>query len=188
MYSSRIGQANILTVVLFVGLVIVLGASLASYISSYIANINSEQSLRNAIQREIANTVIYKEYDDGSNLWLGLIRVDGTPATYFLLFINTSSCNIQQFNSQSIREIGVGIQKFVAPNNVYLLDQNGNPIPITIYYKDRYPLTMYQIYIATGGKPMLIGPINYSRVSGCRQIIFFISVNNNYYEVAKVYV
>lgn len=188
------GQANIISLVILVGLVVVLGVGLVSYFSTYIANISSENILRNAIQNEIADTVVYKENDNGEALWLGLIRIDGTSGLYYMLIINTSSCTIQYLTDKNIIQlnlgsiVGVDRSKSVDPNSIYLLGSNGDHFPIKIYYRGQSPITIYEISVEAGGKPKLIGPITYEGITGCIQVIFFTSVNNNYYEVARIYV
>jgi len=184
------GQANIISLVILVGLVVVLGVGLISYFSTYIANISSENILRNAIQNEIANTVVYKENDNGEALWLGLIRIDGTSGLYYMLIINTSSCTIQYLTDKNIIQLNLGsiVSKSVDPNSIYLLGSNGDHFPIKIYYRGQSYITIYEISVEAGGKPKLIGPITYKEITGCIQVIFFTSVNNNYYEVARIYV
>lgn len=193
MYNIRGGQANLFVVVMLVGLVLVLGVSLAGYFSTYVASVSSESSLKNAIQYEIANTVVYKEFDSGTAVWLGLIRIDGSSTTYYMLVINTSSCVWQRISEENIVSNllsngleGVRAGRSVDLNSVYILDPDGNHIPIKTYYRGSSPITIYEIFVEAGGKPKLIGPIPHG--GGCVEVVFLTLANNNYYEVGKVYV
>jgi len=189
-------QSEIITVTLLLGVVLVIGVSLASYVNTNLSLLTAENDVRNFIQNEISKTVAYKELDTGSTLWVGILRIDGSKTTYYILVLNVSHCYLSNVGVDDIINpdkissgtSGVPVGLHFNPNKIYVLDEVGTYVPLKRFLSSSYTgyVPLAEVVYDGGKIPKLVG-VEYGRSAGCLIALVFISVNNELYEVGRLY-
>jgi len=189
--SSK-AQSEILTITLLLGVVFIVGVSLASYVSINLSLLTTENDVRNFIQNEISKTVVYKELDTGSTLWLGILRIDGSKTTYYVLVLNVSHCYLSNVDAENfINPSKISLGAYTVgfnSNNIYVLDEAGTYIPLKRFLSPSFTdYILLTSVVYDGGKiPKLVG-VEYGKSAGCLIVFVFILVNNELYEVGRLY-
>jgi hypothetical protein len=180
-YRIRRGQANLISEVLLVSAALVIGISLAAYAAAVMGQANTERQLNDVLQYETSVTIIYKEFDPGNNtVYLGIIRIDASPGTYYYVVINGSGedCNSLNVFNDAVSESGVPADK------VFFLDESGGYFPLSSFLGGGARIPLKVVKVPSGGNPYLL-KVQFSEDSRCRVVVFFSRIGDNYYEVGR---
>jgi hypothetical protein len=187
------GQADLISAVILVSVVLVMSISFLGYASSLLSQKTAESDLNNFFQKEIANTVIYKEYIRGETIYLGVVRVDGTETTYYYLAINNTYCSANGVISGGDFPQIPGL--VVPSSRVYIMTNDNQYVQLSAFtpYMNSITTVNLGFFHHRGGNELLI--IDFTNAipnsppasPNCLVIILFIQVNGNYYEVGRYY-
>lgn len=196
MYFNK-GISPAITTTILVSAVLLIGISFMTF-SVTLSNIqSSEIRLKNIIISELANAVIYVEYEDIKGdevtLYLGLIKTIPENTTYYLItFKSTKSYRspyeLLPIDISDIKVSGKTPSILSVPtSNIYILDEFGNQVPLnvlginylTIYQVDYVPLsTLIKVVVNKN----YVGYPNYSYIVS----ILLTEINGEYYEIARI--
>ncbi len=174
------GQASLISAVLLVSAALVLGIALASYASSVLGDANSERVKNDLLQKEASVTIIYDEYDDNDTVYLGVIRIDGSPGRYYYLVVNGTggSCSdLSIFGS-------VASANGVPAYDVYLLDVQGGYFPLSALIGQASKVELHTFSVPAGGEPYLL-KVTFDPGATCKCVVFFTRIGDEYYEVGR---
>lgn len=187
------GQSDLISAVVLISAALVMSVSFLGYASSLLSEKTSENELNNLLQKEIANTVIYKEYIKNETVYLGVVRVDGTKTTYYYLAVNNTYCDIRGLISGG--DFPQALSLAVPSSRVYIMTTDGQYVQLSMLtpYKNSITTVSLGLFHHEGGNELL--KINFTNAipnspptnPNCLVIILFVQVNNNYYEVGRYY-
>ena len=174
------GQGSLISVTLLVSAALILGIALASYANSVLSEANLKREKNNLPQKETSITIIYDEYDDNDSVYLGVIRIDGSPGLYYYLVVNGSGTSCSDLD---IFE-GVASSTGVPAYDVYLMDEQGGHFPISILVGQDAKVPLHAFSVPAGGKPYLI-KVTFDPETTCKCVVFFTKIGDEYYEVGR---
>uniref|UniRef100_A0A7J3QEI6 Flagellin n=1 Tax=Ignisphaera aggregans TaxID=334771 RepID=A0A7J3QEI6_9CREN len=187
-------QADLLSVIILLGVVMVVGVGFSALVASHMSNISSESNVRRILLSEQANLVLYKEFENSTHVCIGVLRIVQENVRYSIaIFSNDLTKNVLPNGVLSIPVSTASfILKPVDAKKVYYL-YNGEyynvPVKGFVYVAD-VPSDVIENYVLLG-KPFLIcvdkNALRESDVSIAR-IMLFIYINQNLYEVGEWYV
>ncbi|MEM0014750.1 MAG: hypothetical protein QXS42_03225 [Zestosphaera sp.] len=200
--SDLKGQSDLISAVVLVSVVLVASVSFLSYASSLLAQRTAESDLNNFLQKEVANTVIYKEGVVKSSatppgtltVYLGVVRVDSTATTYYYLALNNTYCNMNGvIGGGDFLQVQGGLS--VPSSRVYILLTDGQHLPLDTFTPYRSSATTVNLGVLPhrGGNELLM--VNFTKTErksppanpNCWVVILFVQAGNNYYEVGRYY-
>lgn len=163
------GQSELIGAVAFIGLALVIGIAMISYLSSVVSGYRSQLELANALQSESSSVMVnIVSYDDSSStLWLLLKRADGSRADYYIA-VDTGSqylqcSNIYFYNSSADRD-GVLCNENDCPSSIQIYSGSLS----RVYIPWEGAISDYQTYARVMGYTAT-GPIYICRVDNiCR--------------------
>jgi|GEM_PF-1763711 len=187
------GQSNLISALVLVSTALVMSIGFLGYASSLLSVRVSESELNNLLQKEIANTVIYREYIRGETIYLGVVRADGTETTYYYLAINNTYCSANGVISGGDFP---QIQGLAVPSSrVYIMTNDNQYVQLSAFtpYMNSITTVNLGFFHHGGGNELLT--IDFTNAipnsppasPNCLVIILFIQVNGNYYEVGRYY-
>lgn len=187
---------NPLVIVVLISTVLILGWGLLSMTVNYLSAVRLEQQLYSFISEISSDTHFYIEALSSSEsmytVYVGLLRVSGTPTVYYLFILNQS-------DNMPVENVGVEIlydeeyrdanSTMVEADNVYVLSQIARYIPLSAETGIRN-VTLYIVNF-TGKEPLSI-KIDV-RVEAVNQqpklaLILLVSYGQKYYEVKRLYI
>ncbi|MEM2698263.1 MAG: hypothetical protein QXF17_02955 [Ignisphaera sp.] len=187
------GQSDLITTVILVGVTIVIGVGFLSFVAPNISRVVGESNMKAVLYEEQSNIVVYKEFENATQLCIGLLRIAPGTTVYSIAIldenlnsiINTSHTNLVYFppNPQP-----VATSRITPPKKVYYIaggDYYPIPHEISVVY---IPQNLTSNYIGKG-RPLLLC-IRKNSIPGDQmaRIFILVSLNNNLYEVGRVYV
>ncbi|MEM2021526.1 MAG: hypothetical protein QXP80_04815 [Zestosphaera sp.] len=184
------GQSDLISAVVLVSAVLVMSVGFLGYVSALLSQRTAESDLNNLLQREAANTLIYREYEEGEVIYLGVIRIDGIKSVYHYLAVNKTYCSIN--GAISIGHYIPGIER--PSSDIYILTSDGQYVPLSTFTPFRTLMTSVPLNILPHGGSNELLEIDFSEATGsepsnpnCLVVILFTQVGNNYYEVGRYY-
>lgn len=184
------GQADLISAVILVSVVLVMSISFLGYASSLLSQKTAESDLNNLLQREAANTLIYREYEDeeGGVLYLGVVRVDGTRGTYYYLAVNKTYCSINGAINGGYFKGGV---LEVSSSRVYVVTSSGQYVPLSALAPSLSTVPLNPLLHEGGNELLAVGDftvsLNPPSTPNCLAVILFTQVGGDYYEVGRYY-
>jgi len=180
--------------VIIVSVVVILGLSLLNMVINYISMVNAERNLYNYLQQVALDTYVYLEaaYNKTNSytMYVGLLRITGTPTTYWLLVLNHTQIeqvSVEVYNATT-RQYEATTSTTTATDKVYLLSNiTGQYIPLAAL-KGEATVELYKIPYTLAGEPLSINVTVEALSPPKLTLVFLIEVAENYYEVQRLYI
>lgn len=164
------GQSAPIVLVILLAAVVALGAGLMGYAASYSSMIRADSELRNFIQSEAIKTVLYYEYEDEDDLYIGVLRVDGTFGRYYYFTA-----------SRDFREVASSGGIAADPSSIYIVVSEGSYVPLSVFNSRTIYLGFIDVSSST---PQLL----HISKSSSEVVILLVRAGQSYYEVGRWYV
>ncbi len=184
------GQSDLISVVILVSAVLVMSVGFLGYASALMSQRAAESDLNNLLQREAANTFMYKEHEEGEVIYLGVVRIDGVKSVYHYLAVNKTYCSIN--GAISTGHYLPGVER--PSSDIYVLTSDGQHVPLSTFTPFRTSMTSVPLNVLPHGGGNELLTIDFSLATGseppnsnCLVVILFTQVGNNYYEVSRYY-
>lgn len=181
------GQSDLISAVVLVSVVLVMSVGFLGYASSLLSQKTAESDLNNLLQKEVANTVIYKELAmSNGTVFLGVVRVDGSRSTYHYLVVSGMG---ETYCSSGLIGGGEVLTNEVpaSPSIVYVLTMDGQYVPLNTFTPFRNGGSVRLNRLPHEGVNELLKVTPSGGSGACWVVIFFTQANNNYYEVGRYY-
>ncbi|HDD26413.1 MAG TPA: hypothetical protein ENF75_04920 [Acidilobales archaeon] len=175
---------SLITVMILVVAVIILGLALMSFTASQASIQSSEIRLMNFINEASSNLIVYKEYQNGTTLWIGINEVVAEPMVYYVSVFSTDWSPI---------EIDTSTSGLVVDNNLVSTDVESAKVTYVnimgsggnFFTLPKYLGFVTLLKVEFSGNPVLL-KLNVEDYSGTCYVLVFIKVGSYYYEVGRI--
>ncbi|MEM0061686.1 MAG: hypothetical protein QW141_00225 [Ignisphaera sp.] len=198
--KSVVGQGEILSVVILVGVVLVIGTALTALVVPQVMRISEENNLKSLLHTEQSNLVLYREYENSTHIFLGVLRVEPGNTRYAIAIlsqdlsidaIQSAQPNIQRLVSFPQSSSSMTTYSVRRSNVFYIFGGDYYPLPspprqdyINVVY---VPEDIVKNYVSQG-RPFVVAVnkavLNALGVEKAR-IIFLVQVSDKFYEVGE---
>jgi hypothetical protein len=187
------GQADLITVMILVGAVLVVGVALSALAVSHVSSIASRGQIQQLLVSEQANLVLYKEFENSTTLCIGTLKITPSTTRYALALFSTDMKRDLLAQNQGAVIIPVAtalpIVKRVSASSVYYVYRGEYyPLPVKGFVNVvEIPMDVIQSYVMQQ-KPFLVC-INKSIVSSAEvssaKLLYLVYVGSELYEVGE---
>jgi len=184
----RRGQSDLVTAILLVGVVLVIGAAFSSLAVAHVADFTSRGRVRQLLLAEQASLVIYREFEDGVRLCLGILRVEPSNTRYAvaLLSIDMGVDLLELFpNALTIPGTAPGLRR--VSRVYYIHGGEYYPVPVGGYVRvAEVPEEVVERYVMR--RRSFLVCVSKDAVVGGARLLVLVYVGPDLYEVGGWYV
>jgi len=184
----RRGQSDLVTVILLVGTVLVIGAAFSSLAVAHVVDFTSRGRVRQLLLAEQASLVVYREFEDGVRLCLGILRVDPSNTRYAVALLSTDmGVDLLELFPNALTIPGAAPRLRRVPRVYHIHSGEYYPVPVKGYVRvAEVPEEVVERYVMQR-RPFLVCVSKDAVVGGARLLVL-VYIGSDLYEVGGWYV
>lgn len=180
------GQTELISAMILIGAVLVVGIAFSSLATSYVSSIVGRGRVEQVLMSEQANLVLYKEFENGTTLCLGVLRITPSTTRYAVTLFSmdmkinsTGAIRIPVTTTTlSKRSVPASSVHYVYMGDYYPVSGKGYVSVVEV------PQDVIKNYVMQQ-KPFLVCIDKSSIPSQGAKIMFFIYIGSDLYEVGE---
>jgi len=182
------GQSDLVTVILLVGTVLVIGAAFSSLAVAHVVDFTSRGRVRQLLLAEQASLVVYREFEDGVRLCLGVLRVEPSNTRYAVALLSIDmGVDLLELFPNALTIPGVAPQLRRVSRVYYIHSGEYYPVSVGGYVRvAEVPEEVVERYVMQR-RPFLVC-VSKDAVEGGARLLVLVYVGPDLYEVGGWYV